>query len=415
MFEYKTKKIIISTLVACIIFVGGMYVGMMRGVSQSIIGESGEVDISKVIELYAKSRSPEVNFDQYWEIWDKVHANYVTQPVNDVDLFYSSIQGLVNGLNDPYSIYFPPEKASEFAKDLSGKFGGIGAEIGLRDGVVTVIAPLKDSPAQKAGLKSGDKIFSIDGQDTFELSLDEAISKIRGEEGTSVVLGITTNGFETLREVTITRQIINVPTVEWKTQEGNIVYLRISYFNENTWTEFDKAVKEIVLSSPKGIILDMRNNPGGYLDASVKVAAEWVDGGVIVTERFNDGKEDAYDATLGKHRFAGIPTVVLIDEGTASGSEIVAGALQDYGIATIIGQTTFGKGSVQEFEILPDGSALKLTVAQWFTPKGRQINEKGIEPDQAIEEMFTQKEGTDGTREEDFVDNGLAQAIELLK
>lgn len=413
--EHNTKKIIISIIATIFIFAGGFYVGNMRGLSQSLINESGEVDISKVIDLYSKSRSSEVSFEQYWEIWDKIHAKYVTQPVDDAGLFYGSIQGLVSGLNDPYSIYFPPEKAAEFAKDLSGKFGGIGAEIGLRDGVVTVIAPLKDSPAMNAGLKSGDKILTIDGQDTFELSLDEAINKIRGEQGTEVVLGITTNGFESLKEVRIVRDVINVPTVEWEQKEHEIVYLRISYFNENTWTEFDKAVKEIILQSPRGLILDLRNNPGGYLDASVKVAAEWVDTGVIVSERFNDGKEDTYGANLGKHRLMGIPTVVLIDEGTASGSEIVAGALQDYGVATIIGQTTFGKGSVQEFEILPDGSALKLTVAEWFTPKGRQINEKGIEPDQVIEEMFTQKEGTGGTKEEDFVDNGLNKAMEILK
>lgn len=335
--------------------------------------------------------------------------------MDDVELFYGSIEGLVNGLGDPYSIYFSPKKATEFATDLSGKFGGIGAEIGLRDKEVTVIAPLKDSPAEKAGLKSGDKILTIDGVDTHTLSLEEAISNIRGDQGTEVLLGVTSNGFETLREVKVVREVINVSSIDWTMKEKNIVYIRISYFNENTWNEFDTAVKEILLKAPAGIILDMRNNPGGYLDASVKVAAEWVKRGTIVSERFNDGKEDTYDANLGKHRFTGIPTVVLIDEGTASGSEIVAGALQDYGVATILGQTTFGKGSVQEFEILPDGSALKLTIAEWFTPQGRQINEIGIEPDQKIEKMFTQIEGTDGTREEDFIDNGLNKALEILE
>lgn len=409
----KNTKIIVSIISALIIFAGGTLFGMTRSVGQTVLNNTGEVDITKVIDLYSKTRSPEVNFEQYWEIWDKIKKEYVKQPVNDVDLFYASIEGLVKGLNDPYSIFFPPQKATEFAKDLSGKFGGIGAEIGLRDDQITIIAPLKDSPAVKAGLKSGDKIISIDTQDVYGLSLEEAISKIRGEPGTDVILEIISNGSDSLKEVTVKREIINVPTVEWEMKD-DIVYLRISYFNESTWNEFDKAVKEILLKSPSGIVLDMRNNPGGYLDASVKVAAEWVDNGVIVSERFNDGKEDTYDAQMGKHRFVGIPTIVLIDGGTASGSEIVAGALQDYGVATILGQTTFGKGSVQEFEVLPDGSALKLTIAQWFTPKGRQINEKGIDPDQKIEEMFTQKEGTDGTKEEDYIDHGLEKALEIL-
>ncbi len=411
----KIFNILGLLVTAIVIFVGGVFVGVNHTLGQNFYNDEGDIEITKIIDLYSKTRSEEVSFDQYWNIWDKIKENYVHQPVRDVDLFYASLQGLVKGLEDPYSVYFPPQKASEFAQDLVGEFGGIGAEIGIREDQLIVIAPLPGTPAEKAGLKAGAKILQIDGEDTSGMSLEEAVSNIRGQKGTEVVLTVTKNGLDTIQEVVIVRDTINIPTVSWEEKENNIVYLRISYFNETTWQEFDKAVKEIKLVSPQGMVLDLRSNPGGYLDISVKVAAEWIGEGTIVSQRNNSGTEDVHTAKQGKHRFVGIPTVVLIDEGTASGSEIVAGALQDYGVATSIGMTTFGKGSVQDFEILSDGSALKLTIAQWFTPRGRQINEIGIDPDEMIEEMFIQKEGTEGDHADDYEDIGLERALEILR
>ena len=333
----------------------------------------------------------------------------------DVDLFYGSLQGIVDSLGDPHSSYFPPQPAKEFAEGLSGAFEGIGAEIGIRNDQLIVIAPLPESPAQQAGLKPGDKVLAINGEETMGIALDKAVSKIRGPKGTQVKLTITRDGLKEAQDITVTRDTIKVPTVTWEMKDGRVAYLRIGYFNEQTWTQFDKAVKEILAEAPEGIALDLRSNPGGFLDTAVRVASEWVESGPIVKEKFVQDKKNEY-ITQGQHRFKGIPTVILVDEGTASGSEIVAGALQDYGIAKLVGKKTFGKGSVQDFEVLPDGSALKLTIARWYTPNDRQIDQKGIDPDVIIEgEMFEKKKDAKGESKEDFDDKGLEKALEMLK
>ncbi len=410
----KITRTVVTLALIVGIFISGVLTGTTYGM-KTVFGGSGTVAVKSITNLFSKSATDTVSFDQFWEVWQKVKAKSIHQPVNDVDLFYGSMVGMVGALKDPYSVYMPPVKAEQFSRDLSGEFFGIGAEIGLKDTKVTVIAPLPESPAEKAGLKKGDIILMVDGADISGLALDEVISKIRGPKDTIVTLTILKPGAQITEDIKITRGTITVPTVVWNIKEGNIAYLRISYFNDTTWGEFDKAAKEIQSKNVKGIVLDLRSNPGGYLDTSVKVASEWVTSGVIVYERLNDGFQDQYTADMGKHRFVGIPTVVLVDEGTASGSEIVAGALQDYGAGSLVGMKTFGKGSVQDFEYFSDGSALKLTIAEWLTPHKRQINGKGIEPDEKIEKMFIQKEGTDGTTSDDFMDKGLERALEILQ
>lgn len=377
------RRLLITTTILGIFFVG-IFVGRVWGIQQDITSDGGAVDITKVVNLYATSRSSEVEFDQFWKVWDRVKEKHVSQPVNEVDLFYGAIQGMVDGLDDPYSVYLPPKKAEEFASDLSGEFEGIGAEVGKKDDVLTIIAPLPGSPAEKAGLKAGDKIFAIDAEEAYSKTIEEAITKIRGKKGTPVTLTIVRQGIQGTKDYQIIRDKINVPTVIWEMKEDAIAYLRVLYFNEHTWKEFDTAVKAIQKEKPSGLILDLRSNPGGYLDTSVQVASEWVPSGqVVVKEIFNNGKKNEYKSQ-GKYRFANMKTVVLVDGGTASGAEIVAGALQDYDLATIIGQKTYGKGSVQDFEILPDGSALKLTVAKWFTPEEQVIDKQGVVPDVVV-------------------------------
>jgi len=414
----KGKKV--GVIIGLIVFfVVGFYSGMTYGVRAYVSSDSGEVDISKVLNLYSKSRSSEVDFDQFWEVWDDVKARYVNQPVDDVDLFYGALEGLVQGLDDPYSMYMPPVEAEEFAKDLSGEFEGIGAEIGIESGQLTIISPLPSSPAEQAGVLPGDKIYAIDGEETFDMTLQQAVQKIRGEGGTTVVLTISHNGFDSIEDVSVVRDTISVPTVDWERRDDGIVYLRVSFFNETTWTEFDKAVRAIMKDRPEGIVLDLRRNPGGFLQTSVDVASEWVEQGVIAREQHSDGQEDVF-RSKGKHRFAGIDTVVLVDGGTASGSEIVAGALQDHGLATLVGVQTFGKGSVQDLQPFSDGSALKLTIARWLTPDSRQINGEGIGPDVIVEEMFIvpvddpETEDIDES-EGDVTDAGLEKAVEILK
>lgn len=405
-------------LLVALAFSAGLFVGNAFGLKKELMNGK-TVDISKVVNLYGKTRSDKVDFEQFWDVWDKVKERYVGQPVNDVDLFYGAISGMVGGLGDEHSVYFPPKEAEEFSKDLAGEFEGIGAEIGIKEDQLTIIAPMPGSPAEKAGLKPGDKILAIDKENTAGIKLETAVSKIRGPGGTKVILTVTHNGFETVEDVEIIRDTINVPTIDWKiVDKTNIAYMRITYFNQDTWTDFDKALPEMLAKNPDGLVLDLRSNPGGFLETSIDVASEWVKQGAIVKEKTGDGKEQIHKSR-GSHRLSNLETVVLVDGGTASGSEIVAGALQDYGLATVIGEKTFGKGSVQDFEILSDGSALKITIAKWFTPKDRGIDKEGIMPDVVMEEIFvpvkSEKPNKEGVYEVvDIIDKGLEKALEIL-
>jgi carboxyl-terminal processing protease len=331
-----------------------------------------------------KSSSPDFDQDMFWHVWATIKKNYVNQPVEDKDLFYGALKGLVMGLDDPYSTFLEPEMAKEFLESMSGSFEGVGMEIGIKDGRLTVVAPLPHTPAFRAGLRAGDKIFAINGKDTSTMNLDEAVHLIRGPKGTPVVLTIWHPGENATEEVSIIRDVINIKTVSWELKENQIAYLSITHFNEETWSEFKDIAQVIVRADPQGLIVDLRNNPGGYLDTAVKIAGYWIADEVAVFSKDSSGKETEYHAS-GKGELSHLPTIVLVNQGSASASEILAGALQDYDHAVILGEQTFGKGSVQELESLFDGSALKLTVANWYTPLGRFISEEGIVPDIKVE------------------------------
>ena len=340
---------------------------------------------NKYITAPANKLTQDVDFNLFWNVWDILKKEYVDRDkLDDKKMFYGALKGLVESTGDPYTVFMEPKIAKEFSDDLAGTFEGIGAEIGKKDNIITVIAPLADMPAEKAGLKAGDKIYAINGQATTGLAIDEAVRKIRGPKGTEVILTIFRDGFDKPKDFKIIRQAIIVKSVRTKLGDDKIFVITITNFNDDTSELFKKAAAEAVEKSPKGIILDLRNNPGGYLETAIDVASEWIDQGVVVTEQFNPEKKNEY-LHRGRARLKDFPTVVLVNQGSASASEIVAGALKDYDKAAIVGLKTFGKGSVQTLEEIKDGSSVKITVAKWLTPKGYNINQQGIEPDVKVD------------------------------
>ncbi len=349
-----------------------------------------------------------VNFSTFWDAWNILHEKYANQDkLNTQDMVYGAIDGMVKAIGDPYTVFFKPKESEEFSQQINGSFSGIGIEVGLRNNILTVIAPIKDTPAAKAGLLAGDKILKIDGKPTDGMKLDEAVSLIRGPRGMQIKLTITRNGPEKSKEVAITRDNIKIPAVDWKMLDSNTAYIRMYIFNKNVDSEFKKAAKEIATSKANKIILDLRNNPGGLLDSAVNIAGYFFDPDQVVTsERFGNGTENIFK-TQPNGELKDYPLVVLINKGSASASEILAGALKDNRGVTIVGETSFGKGSVQEIAALPQKASLKITIAKWFTPKGASIDEQGIKPD--IEIKTTEDDTKAGK------DPQLDKARELIK
>jgi carboxyl-terminal processing protease len=320
--------------------------------------------------------SRNLNFAQTEKVYDLLKQKY------DGKLDGKKIQeginkGLVEAANDPYTVYLSPEDAKSFSEDLNGTFSGIGAELGRKNNNLVVISPLHSSPAEKAGLRANDIIATIDSKDATKLSVEEAVSKIKGEIGTKVNLGIVRGG--ELKKYEIVRAQINVPSVESSVLKGNIGYLKISRFSDDTAELSKKAAADFKAKKVKGVILDLRNNGGGLLSSSVEVAGIWLNNKVVVQEK-SGGKVTATQKTSEGAPLVNIPTVVLINGGSASASEILAGALNDHKAATLIGEKTYGKGSVQELIDLDDGGKLKVTVARWYTPNGKNIDKEGIKP-----------------------------------
>lgn len=341
------------------------------------------------------SSTPDIDFQQFWNVWSQIKSRYVKGDVKDQDLFYGSLQGLVSSLGDEHSIYFPPKEAEQFSKDISGEFEGIGAEIGLKNNQLMVISPLADSPAERAGLQAGDKILAINKENTLGMDTFTAVGKIRGASGTPVVLTIARDKQAKALDIRIVRTKIIAPSLTYSLKPGNIAYLRISQFNQDTEPLLEDAIQKMP-KNLKGIIVDLRNDPGGYLHVAVQVGSKWIaNGNLVVEEKGRTGILGSY-TSLGPQPFAGIKTIVLINKGSASASEILAGALQDYKLATLVGETSYGKGSVQDLQNFPDGSALKLTIAEWFMPLGRNINKAGIKPDVEVkEDLGKEKIGQD--------------------
>ena len=347
------------------------------------------------------------DFSLFWSAWDQITQNYDGK-LDYNKLIYGAIDGMVKSIGDPYTMFLTPDQSKQFDQDLEGSVTGIGAEVGIKDGRAVIIAPIADSPAHKAGIKPQDLIIKIGDTDTKGLDLNTAVSKIRGEAGTKVKLVIQ-RGDKTLN-FEITRAKIEIKSVRWEIKDKNIGYIEISRFDSKTSELIKEAATELKEKGVKAIVLDLRNNPGGYLDAAVDVSSQFVKNGTVVTEKRTVGKErkEEYHASgSGKLTDPNIPMVVLVNEGSASASEIVAGALQDQKRATLIGEKTFGKGSVQAVESLGQGSTLHVTIAHWYTPNGKNINKAGLTPD--IDVKLTEDDANSNR------DPQLQKAIDYLK
>lgn len=325
--------------------------------------------------------SQNLDFSSTEKVYDLLKAKYDGKL--DMQKLQDGLnQGLVQAVGDPYTTYLSAKEAAEFESDLNGTFSGIGAELGKRNDQLVVIAPVAGSPAQEKGVRAGDIIATIDGEDTANLSVDGAVNKIRGEAGTDVKLGLL-RGDQKI-DLTITRAQISVPSVKSEILPGNIGYLQITRFSDDTARLANQAAQDFKTKNVKGVIVDVRNNGGGLLSSAVDVAGIWLNNKVVVQEK-QGGKVTATLKSGNNPILEGIPTKILINEGTASASEILAGALHDHGKAQLVGVKTFGKGSVQELIDLPGGAKLKVTVARWFTPNGKNIDKEGIQPDLKVE------------------------------
>lgn len=335
---------------------------------------------------------------------EEIQRNYVKE-VDRSTLLKGAISGMVEALDDPYSMYMDSSHYQDLKIHTQGTFGGIGITVGVKDKFITVIAPIEGSPGDKAGIRSGDRITRVNGKEIVGLPLDKAVEMIRGPEGTQVTLTILRDQDQTF-EVTVTRATIEVPTVEGKLRDGGIGYIRIYTFNEKTAQRLDEVLKQLKGQGARGIVLDLRHNPGGRLDSAIKVAEAFVPRGPIVHIVDRHGVKETYNSASDG---LGLPLVVLVDQGSASASEIVAGAIQDRRLGLLVGGKTFGKGTVQSIIDLEAGTGLKLTTAQYLTPNGRAINDVGLTPDIQVERGDPQK-GDDPQR-----DPQLEKAIEVLK
>jgi carboxyl-terminal processing protease len=367
-----------------------------------------------------------VDFSLFWDVWQRLHRSFIDRAsIDPQKMVWGAISGMVDSLGDPYTTYLTPQDNKDFKDNLEGAFEGIGAQLGMKDNRVMVIAPLKGTPAESAGIRAGDYIMKVDGVDTSGWSVAEAVNKIRGPKGTTVKLSILHAADSLAVDISIVRNTINVPSVEWwikpvsdieeisgvpsavnLPQTGKVAYIRLSQFGDNTNADWGKAVTEILASggSVGGLILDVRNNPGGYLEGAVYIASEFIKSGTVVSQVNSDGTKQDYPVDR-QGRLLTIPMVVLINKGSASAAEIVSGALRDYKRATLVGETSFGKGSVQTPEDLPDGSSVHITTGRWLLPNGDSISKKGITPDIVIAMDATVTATADAQ---------LEKAIELL-
>jgi carboxyl-terminal processing protease len=411
------RRSFLYSLIVVIVFAGGYFAGVK--------GYKVQVENAKKI-VVVRELPPDksnVDFSLFWKVWDTLTTKYFDKTkINQKSLVYGAIQGMVSAVGDPYTVFLPPTDNKVVNEDLSGSFEGVGIEIGFRGNQLTVVSPLPNSPAEKAGIKAGDFIVGIKDEEkkvdrgTVGISLPDAVKIIRGSAGTKVTLMLTRDGSDKPVVITVERAKLDVPSVivnyvgkDKQSLAGdagkNVAQLRIVKFGGTTLAEWDKIVSQIVAdTTTKGIVLDLRNNPGGYLEASIDIAGEFLKTGsvAVIEEDANGVKTEFKTQRIG--RLTQIPLVVLVNGGSASASEILAGALKDNKRAKVVGEKTFGKGSIQEPMDFTGGSGIHITVARWLTPSGFWVNEKGLIPD--IEIKFD---------ENSKIDNQLEEAAKLVQ
>lgn len=388
------KRKIIFSAVLLVCFITIFSVGFLLGSSK---------------QTYFVPQPGTLDFSLFWDAYNKLQQKFIDpSKITDKNVIYGAIEGMASSLKDPYTNFFDPVQAEKFQQDLNGFFGGIGIEIGIRKDLLTVVAPIKGTPAERAELKSGDIIVKIDGVNSVEMTTEEAVNRIRGQEGTTVTLTIARESWPSPKEIKIVRDTINVPSIEWSLKENDVAYIQIFHFDNTLFSKIRIVALEILQSPAKKIILDLRDNPGGYLEAAQEVAGWFLKSGQPITiEDFGGRRPQVIYRASGNSDLSDYPIVVLINQGSASASEILAGALRDNRSIKLIGTKSFGKGSVQEVVDLEGGSFLKITTAKWLTPKGASISEIGLTPDIKVEltdEDFEQKK-----------DPQFEKALEIVK
>ncbi len=402
-FKYRAYAFI-AILLTLGVFYSGVYYGQNR-----------KSEIDRVTSLINKE-SPEnsnVDFAIFWKAWNVINEKYVptnsttTEKVDDQTKVYGAIDGMVRSLGDPYTMFFPPVEAKSFNEEISGQIEGVGMEVGIKDGVLTVIAPVKDTPAFRAGIKAGDKIVKIDDTLTNTLDTDQSIKLIRGKKGTTVTVTIVREGVKDPLEISMVRDVINMPTVDTESK-GDVFIIHLYSFSAISPNLFRDALREFVQSGKNKMIIDLRGNPGGYLEAALDMASWFLPAGkVVVKEDFRSEQDAQIYRSKGYNIFnEKLKLAIMIDGGSASASEILAGALHDQGMATLVGEQSFGKGSVQELVSITSDTALKVTIAKWLTPNDISISHQGLTPDVVV------KLDTDQFLK--GVDNQINAAIEEL-
>lgn len=394
------------------------------------VGYANRPPIQKIAGLLNKETvvvSPDtmVDFSPFWETWNAIDNKFMpadgeatsTSPQDPKKEMqkrvWGAIGGLVDSLGDPYSVFMPPSEAKIFEENIQGNFGGVGMEIGIRDNILTVIAPLKNTPAERAGLLSGDKILAIDDKSTQKMSVDEAVGIIRGEIGTKVKLTVKRekdgDGKKEPFDMEVERAVITIPTIDTEKRVDGTFVIKLYNFSATSPELFREALREFVLAESDKLILDLRGNPGGYLEAAVDMASWFLPAGkVVATEDFGEGKDPIVYRSKGYNIFNDkLKMAILVNQGSASASEILAGALSEHEKATLVGETTFGKGSVQELIKVTPEASLKLTIAHWLTPDGNWISKGGITPEYKVE--FTEKDREEGK------DPQMEKAVSVLQ